>query len=184
LEQSQQTYFVFALLFCCSAFSSIVLPSNGSKVALRSLPYTKVLLIAFTFGIVCALLPLNESYLLAEFGWPIFFEKFLFIVAITLPFDIKDLAYDQCDGVVTLPSKIGSAGTVLIALTSLVLSLFVVLTFVQLSPGHIAAYVILYSITAYMILRTLKKPGEYFYLFGLDGLMILLYLLLSLVSIF
>lgn len=85
---------------------------KGRKAALRDLPYLKVYLIALSWTALSVWLPI--SYHDMDFlSWQIMalmsVEKFLFILAITIPFDIRDLKYDDRLQK-TIPQLLGANG--------------------------------------------------------------------------
>ncbi len=87
-----------------------ILPFEKIK-RLRDIPLVKVLLIAFVWSGQAVLLPAIDMY-----GAPHWFtnqvaflwmSQFVFILFITIPFDIKDMHVDSVTGVTTLPSMLG-----------------------------------------------------------------------------
>lgn len=85
---------------------------NISRFSLRHIPWLKVFLIAYVWAIVTAELPL---LILSEETEPLFYgslfwERFVFFLAITLPFDIGDLQEDKERGVKTLVMVLGIQG--------------------------------------------------------------------------
>ncbi len=83
------------------------LPLPFIKKSLRSISGLKLFLIAISFAGVTVLFPLIQNNI--EFTsaiWITFFQRFIFIVLITIPFDIRDLYIDK-DSLNTLPQTIG-----------------------------------------------------------------------------
>ncbi len=89
------------------------------QVGLRDIPALKIFLIALVWTIATVALPLvheegiltlseNETLLLIA-------ERFMFVVAITLPFDIRDLPYDEPEKK-TLPQMLSDTGGKMLAL--------------------------------------------------------------------
>jgi hypothetical protein len=71
---------------------------KGRKLALRDLPYLKIYLIALSWTALSVWLPMSyheTDYLSWSTMALMSAEKFLFILAITIPFDIRDLKYDD-----------------------------------------------------------------------------------------
>ena len=104
---------------------------------------------------------------------------FLFILAITLPFDIRDLRYDLAANVKTIPAKIGVKKTIVLA--ELLLVVFMILKYYQLNLNHISyeqftATSIAFFITAILIAFSSPKRPELFFSGLIEGTMILMYL--------
>lgn len=63
------------------------------KRNLREIPYIKIHLIAVTWTIILVLFPLlNEGS--KEFGIGLVLSHYLYVIAVTIPFDIRDIKYD------------------------------------------------------------------------------------------
>ena len=75
---------------------------------LRNIPYIKIILIAISWSLSCALIPCVINELTTFETILICLRYFLFIVVITLPFDIRDL---KIDTIITIPNKIGINAT-------------------------------------------------------------------------
>lgn len=77
---------------------------------LRKLPFVKIFCIAGVWSAATVVLP--ALYLPAGIStsalWGLSAERFVFVVAITLPFDIRDMAADQKEGLTTIPLKMGA----------------------------------------------------------------------------
>ena len=105
-----------------------VIPFRGTLSGLRNLPGFKLFLIAAVWAGVTVLFPIwaNDMHLDGK-AWLIFAQRFLFVLAITLPFDIRDMQLDDPD-LATLPQTIGVRKSKLLGLGALLL--FTLLFFV------------------------------------------------------
>lgn len=65
---------------------------------IRKIPLLKVFYVGLTWALI------NSWLILPEFNWPIFWISWLFVSALVLPFDIRDM---KSDDVVTFPILIG-----------------------------------------------------------------------------
>jgi len=156
-------------------YSIPIIKTNEKRKRLRDVGYLKILLIALTWALVCGNLPLlhaTEPYTSIQ-HLSVFAEKFFYIIAITIPFDIRDMKYDASIGIKTLPIRFGVLGGISIALGCLVIS-FVVLIGTTNQINIQLAYALTYIITAYFILESSQSKNNFFFLFYMDGLMILL----------
>jgi 4-hydroxybenzoate polyprenyltransferase len=103
-------------------------------------------------------------------------ERAFFIFAITIPFDIRDLALDQGAKVDTLPGIWGIKSAKKIALTALLLMLFfVIYNAVQgtYTMGNTLALLLSVAISAVLILGSNPQRHDYYYTGLLDGTMIM-----------
>ncbi len=151
---------------------------NKGKKSFRELWGLKIFLIAISWTGVTALLPIISSsqnitlletiYLVAE--------RFVFILAITLPFDIRDIEYDMKAGMTTIPSILGEYKSMLLSVALLILWCAVG----YFAFDYISAIILTFAFTLAAILLSYKRRNDYFYLGVLDGTMILFFLLLKL----
>ena len=83
---------------------------------LRDVPFVKIFMVAVVWSYVTVILPAGEAGLgLAEWGW-MALERMIFIFAITLPFDLRDIAFDKAQGVSTFATRLGVKGTLFLSL--------------------------------------------------------------------
>jgi len=81
---------LFSVLYAAPVF-----PYRGIKIAIRGYPYVKIYLILFVWMWVTAVMPwgLTGTQFSADFIL-FFFQRALFLMAILIPFDIRDLQTD------------------------------------------------------------------------------------------
>jgi len=78
---------------------------NGVHYNIRSIPLFKILLISLAWTYLTLGVPLlYHNYAIDYFFLDSLFQRFLFIVAISIPFDIRDLYRDN---IITLPKYLG-----------------------------------------------------------------------------
>jgi len=155
-----------------------VLPAAGSITYIaplfkgrrfRDLPYVKVFVVGFVWTWV-EQIELTAPWLFA------LLEKFLFITAITLPFDIRDLQVDGIYEIKTLPQRIGQNRSIRLAQLMLVGSGLCVLTCTYHSLyGWNVAIALLLSYLGTIILIHFASPKRHDYYFSalLDGTIII-----------
>jgi 4-hydroxybenzoate polyprenyltransferase len=82
---------------------------KGFTVGLKELGLLKIFLIAGVWAVVTTVLPpLDAGDPILERDLVLLFaERFLFVFAITLPFDIRDRALDQASDIKTIPVRVG-----------------------------------------------------------------------------
>lgn len=109
-------FFVFPF-FVLTLF--YVIPFRGTLRGFRNLPGFKLFLIAAVWSGVTVLFPIWVNDLSFDGKvWVTFVQRFLFVLAITVPFDIRDLQLDDPD-LATLPQTIGVSKSKLLAIGAL-----------------------------------------------------------------
>lgn len=153
-----------------------VIPFLGKKRRLRDLGSIKIYLIALVWAWVTVVLPALEVNKINDPAvWMMIVERALFIFAITLPFDIRDLKVDAHNEVSTIPAKIGIPKTKRLALYTLLIMLLFAYWNVQIGfYPNLAGYALLISgITTYALVHFSDKTNHDYYYTGLmDGTML------------
>jgi len=153
-----------------------VLPIFKGGTRLRDMDYIKVYTIALVWGGLSVLFGAAgpAGCFQSSILFTIFIERCLFIFAITLPFDIRDLKIDKLINVKTIPAKIGIPKTkVLCFLLLTICSLLLTgLYFYGLLPLNILGIHLLTNIlTILIILLAIHKKHDWYYTGLLDGTM-------------
>lgn len=152
----------------------------------RDIPGIKVSLIAFTVSYLTLVLGWEKSLFSTHF-FLLFLERFFFISAITIPFDIRDLHFDEHSKLKTLPAILGREKALLLSYLLLFMSVsmgvFLYFQFertllVQLFYGISLLY------SGMVISRSKPKGSELFYSFGVEGTMVVQTLLVGLALYF
>ena len=154
-----------------------ILPSrSGRATGLRYVPFLKLFLIAGVWSGVAVAFPfLASGDVAAPFFLPLLIERGLFVLAITLPFDIRDLHYDP-DRERTIPKALGLRSSKAAAVVALLASLFIVLYVCQANGmiGGAIGVLLGYAITALLIMRASPGDSLVFYGLFLDGTLLLI----------
>ncbi len=125
-------YFAFILpfntLLVTGGFAALTffyaIPILQSK-NLRKLTGVKILIVAIVWAGVTVIIPLvNESVFIDNSIWLSFIQRTLFVFALTLPFEIRDLKYDDL-ALGTLPQQVGVKTTKFIGTTLLIIVLLI-----------------------------------------------------------
>lgn len=133
----------------------------GNQPALRNIPFLKVFVVAFVWGGAMILLPIiyfeaHLSDLLSLKAQSLTLALALFVFGQSLPFDIRDIGYDQKQSLRTIPSKMGIAKTLLICWLSFALSIIV------MSYAFISAYISQHSFLSFCLAILLSSLVIYF----------------------
>ncbi len=144
----------------------------------RDIPYLKIVLVAAVWAFVTVFLPflcINSAWFPDQSVWLTVLQRFLFIFAITLPFDIRDLAYDQEHGLKTFASWLGISKLKTLSRSILVFNAAIALLSFQLdyyTGGQTLALIISCSSTGLLISKAEINAPEMYYPGWLDGTMV------------
>lgn len=164
-------------------------PSTRKIRKLRTIPYLKIFLIGITWNIATIGLPaIEENIPLNSLGlWWLFAERLLFIIAITLPFDIRDMEQDKKYQVITIPHKIGYQQTVALAVVLAVVSgMLSLIRFWILPHTAFAAWPLFISalVSIAIILKSKPEKSDYFFSGLVESTMVIQFLLVWMAKIF
>jgi 4-hydroxybenzoate polyprenyltransferase len=170
---------IFALLY------DIPVKILGLKtVRLRETGLLKIFIIGLAWGSATVLFPAMHAgiSILETNVLILFFQRTFFIIAITLPFDLRDVVVDSSYELTTLPNILGEKA-------SNRLSAFLIICFVVLEgfrgyifevTTYLPALLITGVVTLFLIFGRKKEYGFSYYLGWLDGMMVLQFLLVYL----
>ena len=154
-----------------------VIPIFGKERRLRDFSFIKIFLVAIVWAWVTVALPWFQLYeTITSEAILMFLERTLFIFAITIPFDIRDLRVDKDTNVNTIPSKIGIRKSLYLSYAALcfvlIISSYLFATGLYSVPVY---YGILLSCltTSILIYLTPSQDHDYFFTGAMDGTMIL-----------
>lgn len=152
---------------------------NGLTKSLRNTASIKIIVIAIVWAGVTALIPILsvDKYVDTKIMLVVI-QRFLFVIVLTLPFDIRDLRFDK-KHLQTIPQLIGiertkKLGFVLLGIT-MVIEFFI-------TPNHQykVAYLIVFVILLMLLQRAKRKQSKYYASFWVEWIPIIWWLLLLL----
>jgi len=171
---------VIALLYPTPVF-----PGPDERKALRELPGIKILLIGLVWTGVTLWMPMRlGGHSMSNGSGLLLLERMLFIMAITIPFDIRDLPYDA-PHMRTIPQMLGMDKAKWVAVVFLLVSISLALlsAYLEIVPwmtGLGSAMVYLLSIR---LVQSAKVDSHFTHFTGsLDGMMLLYGILAILLS--
>ncbi len=152
-----------------------------SKFSLREKPGVKLFLIALSWAGITVFFPLVQNFMqLRDVDFITFLQRFLFVFAITIPFDIRDLQYDK-ESMKTIPQQIGIQNSKRLAIILIVL--FFILEFFKTSDLQSIIIVFLISVLSILLIyKMIIKRSKYYTSFFIEALPIvwlLLYVVLT-----
>lgn len=174
LTSKPQVILIFISLGVLTFFYSMPFSANKNAVfKLREIPYLKIFVIAFVWSALTIFLPVIQAdgkILNIQIAL-LFSERFFFVFAITVPFDIRDMQADRDAGLKTIPLLINSEKALTLSYLFLFVSLIISVFHYKMQNNWFIIEAIFISIlTTYLLLkikhfRTLKR----FYYQILDG---------------
>ena len=169
----------------CAGYSVPLFTIGDHKFGLRHVPGLKPFLITLVWTLSCVLLPVLEAKdmhlttINMRDTTILVAKRFLFIGALTIPFDIRDLFYDKQTGLKTIPVAWGEKNAYLFC--QVLLAGYLVLLFMFRNNGFSLDFLALASttiLTGWLIFKSKWEKDEYYYFLYMDGVLILQYLIL------
>jgi len=156
------------------------------SIKLRKYGFLKIFILCFVWTGTTAIIPVFKNNLQIETQHYIhIISRFSFMMAICLPFDLRDITVDKASNIKTVPLHIGIKRTKLLAFFFNCIYFFLncyayANTFIGIQL--FIALCVVFVITAALILTTNGTEKEYHYVGLLDGLMVLEGLLIILLQ--
>jgi 4-hydroxybenzoate polyprenyltransferase len=138
--------------------------------ALRELPFLKIHFVALTWTATCALFPVLHLPFFSD--WHLIIAFYAYFIAITIPFDIRDLPYDKSFQK-TIPQVLGKGKAIALAVALLLFS-FIILFVYQHDLIFQPIFYVAYLYQLIFIIFSYEQRSEMFYSAGIDGGIILL----------
>ena len=180
--------FYYFLTFNLITKSTIILCGLVSlfyPFGLRNVPFLKIFLISLVWATTTFLLLVLENQIALDLVNVIhFLSRFLFVLAITIPFDIRDITFDKTQ-LKTLPVFFGEKKARFLAHLTLLVS-FMIYSFLFLCNivelNFIFTIAVSYLIAAVLIFNSKKQKTEIYFSFGVESASIIFYLVLVISS--
>lgn len=146
---------------------------------LRNIPFIKIYLIAIVWVLSCLVFPIYyENIIFQNHHFAIFIAFILYLLGITIPFDIRDIKYDSHD-LKTIPQLIGvdkakatSVGLLLFA--SGIITYLMLSNQIKIELGTLSIALFLVSII--LTVQCNENRKRHYYTGYLDGTMVLFFL--------
>lgn len=167
LYLSLSSLFILAIMGAISFFYAFKFNLTNRKTNLRDIPGIKIYLIGLVWAICCALIPMVELELLNSKTIQICLGFLLFIIGITIPFDIRDVDVDEINKK-TIPQMIGVKWSKVIAILLVTGSFWLMSGTKELFYPSLTSSVI----SAILIAFARTKNNELYFSFIMDGLLV------------
>jgi hypothetical protein len=176
-------YTDFRIVFYLSPLLLLSIAYFIPFIKLRKNAWFKLLTLTAVWTMTTAVVPilLSNSDVFSKNNLLHIFVRFSFMLAICIPFDIRDLRIDEADTISTLPRLLGENKTRRLAFICMVIyCLLIVLEFewMILSTKVFILLILSALINGILVVMSNSKRSEYFYVAVLDGTMVLQGLLL------
>ncbi|MCD8438094.1 hypothetical protein LNI95_10475 [Tenacibaculum dicentrarchi] len=149
---------------------------SGFKKNLRSIGYLKIIIVALVWSGITVFLPFFDTP--ASFSSSLYLlglQRFLFVVVLILPFDIRDVKYDAIS-LQTIPKKIGVQQTKKVGYVLLILCLF--LEFIITSNTNFKqVFFVIFTLLLVLLMRCSEKQSTYYSSFFVESIPIIWWLL-------
>lgn len=180
-----ETLFILAPLALISFLYSIIFKKKQKiPVLFREIPGIKTLLLAMVWTCATVLLPVlqTENYPNSANIVLIFVERFTFIFAIAIPFDVRDMKGDRLAGIRTLPIAFGVKRAMVICNSVMALSIITAIVhYLGSSLTFLLSGYIISAVFALYCINNKNLNSRPLYYHGiLDGVMLLHGILISL----
>jgi 4-hydroxybenzoate polyprenyltransferase len=185
LVSTESRILLIFLAIISIAYSLPLFTLGDKKFGLRNIPGLKQFLITLVWTMSTVLLPVLEAQdmhltsVSLRDTTLLLAKRFLFIAALTVPFDIRDLFEDRESGLKTVPVVIGEKRAYLFC--QVLLAGYIVLLFLYRNNGFNTDFFALTStalLAGWLIFKSKWQRNEYYYFFYLDGVLILQYVIL------
>lgn len=180
LQLQLRTLIATAILGLFTLFYAV--PVFSKRRNLRSLPGLKIFVIAIVWAGSTIILPSIEAEKLL--GWKIlidFLQRFMLVVALTLPFEIRDLRFDESE-LDTIPQKIGVRKTKIFGVILLVLIFFMELFQESFQNKEFLIFSVILITTGMMLWMSRRIQHHYYASFWVEAVPIFYFIMLLLIQ--
>ena len=184
LDRQQQI--IAGLLASFTAFYGMVdIPFLKPAKKLRDFGLFKTLFVAIVWSVTTVVIPLSGTFVENDIMVFLLLRRFLFLLALTIAFEIKDLKSDEEYQLQTIPMRLGVSNTKLLAqgILFLLMLLNLVQYFFFTIPLSNMLAVNLSLLVSILCIQPLHEDSpDWWYYFVLDGMMILQFLFVYLAT--
>ena len=163
-----ESYIILPVLGILSLFYIVKIPGKMGR-NLRDIPSLKIFLIGLVWAATSTLLPYyNALGINIELPWLLFLSNFIFIIGITIPFDIRDIDLDETEKK-TIPQLFGPSKAIWIAIILLAINYFLL----NYLTGELLPLTAIHLVLSILVIRATKvSSGDLYFAFLIDGFLI------------
>lgn len=171
-----QTKLAIIFVGAISILYALPLQKIGISFRLRDVPFLKIFLIAFSWSATATFIPALEAknlfVLFDNYSWKFFAAQFLFILFITLPFDMSDMKNDKVQNLKTIPLLFGMK-TSKVFLTIFFIAYVSIVFFLNINSYYIIGITLLCFVLLLISIFYIDKLTKTEVMLVYDGSMIL-----------
>lgn len=151
---------------------------SGFQKNLRSIGYLKIIIVALVWTGTTVVLPIYDTDLGFSYNVVLIsIQRFLLVVTLILPFDIRDVKYDAIS-LQTIPKKIGVQNTKKLGYVLLTMCL-VLEFFISSSIEFKISFLVIYSLLLILLFKSSENQSKYYSSFIVEAIPIFWFLFLS-----
>ncbi|HER39826.1 MAG TPA: hypothetical protein ENO10_01225, partial [Salinimicrobium catena] len=138
------------------------MPVFSKRRNLRSISGVKVFIISLVWAGVTVILPVLSGKVEMDQNVPVdFLQRFLFVLVLILPFEIRDLKYDL-EQLGTIPQKVGVTYTKILGLVLLAVILLLEFLKAPFSGNSFGALLVTAMVTGVLVWMARERQSKYF----------------------
>lgn len=185
-------YFSLALRFETLAWTGFfglftvlyALPVFPHKRNLRSFKGVKIFVIAFVVAGLTAISPLIENQsMVGTTAWLVMLQRVAFIIAVVIPFEIRDLKYDKAE-LGTIPQEIGERNAKFLGYGLLLVFLLIEFFKKGTSEAEWISAILISGVSAGFIFFSTKNQSKYYASFWVEAIPIFWFVIFWLLTYF
>lgn len=168
------------LVLLTLSYSIPFIKLNNKGITLGEIPFVKTPVLALVWGISTTVIPLIEKNinLSTSFIGLQVLSRILFVFALCIPFEIRDIVSDKSKNIRTLPVIHGIKVTKIIGVLIVVLEIVIHHLMPEISFSSVIALDISSLVALVWIIHRNQTTGVYFYKFLVDGTMMVRFIFL------
>jgi hypothetical protein len=145
---------------------------SGFQKSLRSISYLKIIIVALVWAGFTVVIPFYDANQSLHFAIVLYtVQRFLLIVVLILPFDIRDVKYDAIS-LQTIPKKIGLEKTKRLGIILLIISLVIEYLLFD-NEDYNFSFLIFFFFTILFLMRAKINQSKYYSSFWVEALPII-----------
>lgn len=166
------------LLVVLALFTFLYAIPFHKRKNLRTLGGLKIFIVALVWACFTVLVPAIASEEQLDFNYLItFFQRILIVLALTIPFEIRDLEYDN-SSLKTLPQKLGLKKVKSLGIAFLLISVFLEWTKNEFSVNHFISILTISILIGVILISSQKKQPKYLASFWVESVPVFWFFLL------
>lgn len=168
---------IFCIPFALLTFLYAVPFLSGFEKNLRAFGYLKIIIVALVWAAFTVLVPyFHETNAISYQAFLAFLQRFLIVIVLILPFEIRDLQYDAIS-LQTIPRKIGIPKTKRLGLLLMIFSLLISYA-IETNFETKNAFMLFFFLVIIFLMRAKVTQSRYYSSFWVESLPIIWWLFL------